>query len=124
MDRCFNMEFGYWDENFTIWPLFVENRITNNDEADIFFNFDKIKNVVGNTWLSPVFENKVVKKTGDSIIMMNADGLLAEIPKDKHGTIPHYIKASIITPDDWKRCKEERMRRGDPLRRVDIRQIQ
>jgi hypothetical protein len=23
VDRCFNMEFGYWDENFTEWPLFV-----------------------------------------------------------------------------------------------------
>ena len=22
VDRCFNMEFGYWDENFTEWPLF------------------------------------------------------------------------------------------------------
>ena len=22
VDRCFNMEFGYWDENFKEWPLF------------------------------------------------------------------------------------------------------
>ena len=42
VDRCFNMEFGYWEENFTEWPLFVENGITNNEEADIFFNFDRM----------------------------------------------------------------------------------
>ena len=42
-DRCFNMEFGYWDENFKEWSIFVENGITNNWEADIFFNFDKIE---------------------------------------------------------------------------------
>ena len=48
--------------------------------------------------------------------MMNNSGLLAEIPKDGHDTIPHYVKASIVTPEDWKRCKAERMRRDDPAR--------
>ena len=23
VDRCFNMEFGYWEENFHQWTLFV-----------------------------------------------------------------------------------------------------
>jgi len=119
-DRCFNMEFGYWNENFTLWPMFVENHITNNEEADIFFSFDRIKGINGNIWLSPPFESKVVKTEGNSIIMMNGDGLLAEVPKDKHDTIPHYLKASIVTPDDWKKCKAERMRRDDPARKVDL----
>ena len=48
--------------------------------------------------------------------MMNDSGLLAEILKDGHDTIPHYVKASIVTPEDWKRCKAERMRRDDPAR--------
>ncbi len=42
VDRCFNMEFGYWNENFQQWSIFVENGITNNDEAHLFFNFDPI----------------------------------------------------------------------------------
>jgi len=120
VDRCFNMEFGYWDENFTLWPMFVENHITNNEEADVFFNFDKFDMIGGNTWLSPIFEKKVVRETATSVIMMNGDGLLAEIPKDRHDTIPHYIKATIVTPEDWKKCKAERMRRDDPARRMDI----
>ena len=33
VDRCFNMEFGYWLENFKLWPIFYENNITNNEEA-------------------------------------------------------------------------------------------
>ncbi len=45
VDRCFNMEFGYWDENFQQWSIFLENGITDNAEADIFFNFDRIKKV-------------------------------------------------------------------------------
>ena len=120
VDRCFNMEFGYWQENFTTWPMFIENHITNNQEAEIFFNFDRFTSMGGTTWLCPSFENKVVSKTADTIIMMNGNGLLAEIPKDGHDTIPHYIKASIVTPEDWKRCKAERMRRDDPKRRINI----
>ena len=47
VDRCFNMEFGYWDENFREWPLFYEHGITNNAEADLFFSFDRIDTIGG-----------------------------------------------------------------------------
>ena len=51
-DRCFNMEFGYWDEVYKAWPIFIENGITNNEDADIFFNFDRIniKGYMGEKW--------------------------------------------------------------------------
>lgn len=123
IDRCFNMEFGYWEENFKLWPIFVENHVTNNDEADLFFNFDPIRSIWVNCWLSPAFPWRTVSETANTRILMNADGLLAEVPKDGHDTIPHYIKASIVTPDDWRRCKEERMRRDDPARKVDIERL-
>ncbi len=61
VDRCFNMEFGYWDENFHTWPLFIENGITNNAEADVFFNFDRIETAWCNTWLLRKFEEKVIE---------------------------------------------------------------
>lgn len=120
VDRCFNMEFGYWDENFEEWSIFKDNGITNNREADLFFNFDRIEVISGNVWMSPPFETKVVEETETTKILINSDGLLAEIPKDGHDTIPHFMKSSIVTPEDWKRCKEERFRRDDPRRKVDI----
>lgn len=120
VDRSFNMEFGYWDENFREWPLFYENGITNNEEADVFFNFDRIEVIGGNIWMNPPFADRIVEETATTKILMNSDGLLAEVPKDGHDTIPHFIKASIVTPDDWKKCKEERFRRDDPARKVDI----
>lgn len=119
-DRCFNMEFGYWNENFEKWEEFKKNNITNNNEADIFFNFDEIKGIGGNIWMVPPFEDgKVISETNDKKIIINADGLIAEVPKDGHDTIPHYIKPSIVTPDDWKECKK-RFSRNDPLRKIDI----
>lgn len=120
VDRCFNMEFGYWDENFQQWPLFVENHITNNAEANIFFNFDPILLACGTVWMNPGFPEGVVSETASTRILMNSDGLLAESPNDGHESIPHYIKASIVTPDDWNRCKTERLRRDDPARKVDV----
>jgi uroporphyrinogen decarboxylase len=117
------MEFGYWDENFQQWPIFLENGIKNNAEADVFFGFDIISGVGGNLWLNPPFPQKVIKETENTKIVMNTDGLLAEVPKDRHDTIPHFIKASIVTPEDWKRCKEERFRRDDPARKIDIEKL-
>jgi len=123
VDRCFNMEFGYWQENFREWPLFVENGVTSNAEADVFFNFDRTREVGGNVWLHPGFPQEVVEETETTRIIRNPDGLLAEIPKDGHDTIPHYIRASVVTPDDWQRCKEERLRRDDPARKVPVEQF-
>ena len=120
VDRCFNMEFGYWEENFKEWDIFVKNGITNNWEADIFFSFDRLGGVWGNTWMNPPFESKVVSETATTRILQNGDGLLAEVPKDGHDTIPHYLQATVVTPDDWRRCKELRFRRDDPARKVDV----
>jgi uroporphyrinogen decarboxylase len=120
IDRCFNMEFGYWDENFREWSIFLDNKITDNNEADIFFNFDVTRSIGGLLGMNPCFPSTVVEETPTQKIIMNSDGLLAEVPTTGHDSIPHYLKSSIVTPDDWKRCKEERFRRNDPARKIDV----
>jgi uroporphyrinogen decarboxylase len=123
-DRCFNMEFGYWDENYQQWDLFTENGITNEAEANEFFSFDKMGGVGGVVWMNPPFEAKTIDETETTYIIINGDGLLAEVPKSGHSTIPHFMKATIKTPDDWARVKEERFRRDDPERKVDVAALQ
>jgi uroporphyrinogen decarboxylase len=120
IDRCFNMEFGYWEENFHRWSIFVEHGVTSNAEADVFFNFDRIHHVGGLNWMNPPFPQEVLEETETTKILRNTDGLLAEVPKDGHDTIPHFIKSSVTTPDDWKRVKEERFRIDDPARIIDV----
>ena len=92
VDRCFNMEFGYWDENFKD-GLFYENNITSNHEADIFFNFDRIEVISGRVWLN--LQIRSCGRADTTLIMMNGDGLLAEVPKDGHDTIPHYVRLPL-----------------------------
>jgi uroporphyrinogen decarboxylase len=70
--------------------------------------------------MSPRFEERVVSETPTAKVIMNRDGLLAEIPADGHDTIPHFLKSSIRTPEDWRRVKAERFRRDDPARKLDI----
>jgi hypothetical protein len=123
VDRCFNMEFGYWDENFSEWPLFYQNGITNNEEADIFFNFDRTATISGEVWMSPPFQKETIEVRERTVLLRNEDGLLAEVPIDGHDTIPHFIKASIVTPDDWKKAKAERFRLDDPARKVDVEKL-
>ena len=120
VDRCFNMEFGYWQENFSHWKVFTEHGVTNNADADTFFAFDVIKTWTPQVWMHPQFEEKTVRETERSRILINRDGLLAEVPKDAHETIPHFLEATIKTPEDWKRAKEERFRRDDPARIIDV----
>ena len=119
VDRCFNKEFGYWKENFSTWRIFRENGITNNAEADAFFGFDREAGV-GGLGMNPRFEHEVIEETEDKQIIRNSEGLIAEVPKDGHDTIPHFIKSSINTPADWADVKAERYRRDDPDRRVDV----
>ena len=119
-DRTVNMEFGYWEENYSLWSIFTRNNIRHEGEANQYFSFDRVDSLWLQTWMHPAFPSKVVEETETTRIMMNGDGLLAEVPRDGHDTIPHYIKASVVTPDDWKQCKEERFRRDDPVRKVDV----
>lgn len=120
VDRSFNMEFGYWHENFTEWEMFAKNGITSNAEADIFFNFDRIAAVGGNIWMSPTFPPKVIEDRGDTVVRLDSNGIWVEMPKDGHSTIPIYLRASIVTPDDWKREKELRFQRGTDARKVNV----
>jgi len=122
-DRCFNMEFGYWEENYREWDIFLEHGITNEAQANVFFGFDPIEIVWGNHWISPPFEEKVLERRGDKLIIQNGEGLIAEVPAGYHSTIPHYISSPITTPEDWARVKAQRFVVDDPARIVDVEAI-
>jgi hypothetical protein len=119
VDRCFNREFGYWNENFIQWAMFRDNGIVDNEQADVALNFDRMLEIYPTRWLNPTFETKTVSETAGTRLIQNEEGLLAEVPADRHDTIPHFIASPIKEPGDWKRYKEEHLRRDDPARRVD-----
>lgn len=119
VDRCFHWEFGYWTENFQTWEMFRTHGISSNAEAESFFGFDEIRTIWAGTWMQPVFKEEILEETASHRIIRNPDGLLAEVPKDGHETIPHFLTSSIQTPEDWETIKAERFDPDHPDRRID-----
>lgn len=125
VDRCFNMEFGYWDENFTEWKMFRDNGIRSNAEADRFFGFDRIECIGGNTWMSPPFESKVIETRGSSKILINGDGLA-------RGSAARRARHHPALPQGQHRDARgleavqggARFRRDDPARKIDVAALQ
>jgi len=119
VDRCFNLEFGYWLDNFRLWPVFRDHGVTSNEEADVFFGFDRTA-AIHPHWMQPAFPVEELAVRDAVRVLRNADGLIAEVPLDGHDTIPHFLEATLKTPGDWATIKAERFRRDDPARRPDI----
>ena len=63
VDRCFNREFGYWKECHDLWPVFVENEIRSEGDANVLFAFDRMSALGTNTWLK---RSSVTPPTGSS----------------------------------------------------------
>ena len=123
VDRCFNMEFGWWEENYSEWKVFRDNNIKHEWQGNILFNFDKISGAGENNFICPGFEHKVLERHEGYNIVLNHDGVICKEQNTGHATIPHYIRSSVETPDDWKRVKEERFIIDDPRRIRDIAEI-
>ena len=116
-DRTVNMEFGYWRENYEVWDIFLENNIKNEWDADRFFAFEAPPCVGGNCDMCPGFEEKVLEEREKTLIKRDPQGLIIEVPKDGHSSIPHYLGSSIETPEDWKAVKERSFVRGAEFRK-------
>lgn len=105
-DRTVNMEFGYWHENYQTWDIFLENNIKNEGDANRFFAFEPPAGVGGHYEMAPAFEEKILEEKENTIIKLESTGLIIEVAKDGHSSIPHYLGSSIETPEDWKAVKE------------------
>jgi len=122
VDRCFNMEFGYWGENYTQWDLFRENGIKNDADANLFFSFDKIRDIGGRIYIHPPIKRQIIEEKEKTMIIINQEGMLAEVLKGG-SSIPHFIKSAISNYDDWKKMKENHFDIKHPDRILDIESI-
>jgi len=124
VDRSFNMEFGYWDDNFTQWDIFKDNGITCNSEADLFFSFDKIDMIFANNFIYPPFEKKIIETRENTQVIINEEGVIVEVPLEGKGnSIPHYIRSVVADDQDWKKIKEERFNINHPGRILNIKEL-
>ena len=116
-DRTVNMEFGYWRENYETWDIFLDNNIKNEGDANFFFGFEEPCVIGGHFDMHPGFEEKILEEREKTLIKLDSQGLIVEVPKDGHSSIPHYLGSSIETPEDWKALKERSFVRNTDVRK-------
>ena len=126
-DRLPDIEFGYWPQTIRRWlregmPIELTKEEQNQcflGKLDRFLGFDAGDqcNIPARMDMHPVFEEQVLERRDNSVILRDASGCVAQRYQSDadESSIPHYIRFPVETPDDWKQMKE-RFRLDDPIR--------
>ncbi len=129
VDRVPDIEFGYWPQTLRRWlregmPLDLAKDEQNQmfiGKVDRFFGFDEGygTGLDLRTGMNPVFEEQVLERRGDSVLLRDSGGVVAErYPNDvEASSIPRFIRFPVETPGDWAAMKE-RFRFDDPVREI------
>jgi uroporphyrinogen decarboxylase len=116
VDQLPDYEFGWWKECHDVWqqqgmPAWVDNEV----KAEMFFGLERRQCFPANVGLQPGFQASVVEERADKRIIVDGGGVLCEVPKDGHSTVPRYLRFPIETRADWKEFKK-RLDPDNPFR--------
>ncbi len=104
-----NFEFGYWKETLGEWrQQGLPPEIDNEAKAYEYFGIENWQtapvNVMG---LKPGFQYEVLEETDDIITYRDSgSGCIAEINKEGHQSIPHYLDFALKGRDSWEQFRE------------------
>lgn len=124
--RVPDIEFGYWPQTIRRWlkeglpaEYETEKNLMFSGKLDRYFGFDELKHhgLPVRTYIHPAFEEEILERRGNSVVVRDRDGVVAERYQSDvdESSIPHYLKFPVETPADWARIKE-RHRLDDPER--------
>ena len=128
VDRIPDVEFGYWPQTIKRWidegieadiPEETRDHMFNS-HLDRYFQFDggghrTAVNI--NCGINPCFEEEIIERKERSTIIKTSDGVVSERFNEdaEESSIPRYISAPVVTPDDWPDIKR-RFSLDDPIR--------
>ncbi len=128
VDRVPDVEFGYWPQTIRRWlteglpaELASEKNKMFSEKLDAFLGFEHEGcGLPIRCGMNPPFEEKVLERRGDSVIMRDSAGIVAQRFGNEadESSIPHFLDFPVKTPDDWAAMKD-RYRLDDPARRID-----
>lgn len=103
VDHVPDEEFGYWQENFTVWQeQGMSPEVTDNAIADRYFGFAERSYVPANMGLEPTFAGEVIEETEKYRVVVDTVGAKQQIFKDGTSTIPHYLEFGLKNRRDWE----------------------
>ncbi|HEY3342653.1 MAG TPA: uroporphyrinogen decarboxylase family protein [Anaerolineae bacterium] len=128
VDRVPDIEFGYWPQTIRRWVREGMPANLSEDEQnemfparlDRFFGFEPEGYAIDlQTDMHPRFEEEVIERRGESVIMRDTAGVVAERYENEveKSSIPRFIRFPIETPNDWKQMKQ-RFDPHDPTRGI------
>jgi hypothetical protein len=110
---------GFWDETLqrwrgeglpadrSPWEFFGLEQFMDNAPPEISYHTDR---VISNAYWPP-FEERTLEETGDQVVRLQADGIVAR--QLKHGTsVPQFLEYPLKSESDWPAIRE----RLDPHR--------
>ena len=108
VDRLPNFEFGYWAETLPEWvEQGLPPGVKSEAEAYRHFGIENWGGVPLNTMgLEPGFGWTVVRENEDEMIQRDNDGVLYQINKKGHKSIPHYLEFPVKGRADWEAFRE------------------
>lgn len=126
VDRVPDLEFGYWPQTIRRWlaegmPLDLAPDETTDmfsRTVDDHFGFEHEGwQIPSYTDIHPPYEEEVLERRAESVIMRDEDGVIAEryLHDADRSSIPRFIEFPVKTPDDWARIAE-RYGMDDPVR--------
>jgi uroporphyrinogen decarboxylase len=113
VDRCPIWDFGFWEETLPAWR---QQGMPEGVSSDDFFGMDiQWRGLGANLGLFPVFESKVLEDRGDTEIVLQSDGVIAQQRKTLK-TIPHYIDWTLKDRASWEKEFKHRLDPSTPSR--------
>jgi uroporphyrinogen decarboxylase len=89
-----------------------------SEKVDRFFGFESEGVSIDlKTGMNPLFEEEVLERRAESVVMRGEDGIVAEryLHDSDRSSIPHFLEFPIKGPGDWPAMRE-RYRIDDPDR--------
>ncbi|MBD3182884.1 hypothetical protein GF312_11375 [Candidatus Poribacteria bacterium] len=110
VDHIPDEEFGYWAENFPVWhKQGLPEDVTNNGQADRYFEFAPRSGVPANVGLTPGFKSEVIEETDEYRILVDGNGAKQQVFKDGTSTIPHYLEFGLKGRKEWEEIYKPRL---------------
>lgn len=111
VDRVWRHEcMGFWNETLTRWhgeglPAEVNDVAT----AFAFNQFDWQAPLLFepdlHPGIHPLFEEKVIREEGNTVVKRDPYGSIVQVPKDGHSTPPHVIRTPVSDEPSWHEIK-------------------
>jgi len=128
VDRVPDVEFGYWPQTIRRWlaegmPLELspdEASSMFSSKVDAHFGFENEGFVVDlRLAMNPPFEEEILQRKGESVIMRDSAGIVAEryLNDSDLSSIPRFLEFPVKTRDDWEQLKP-RYRLDEPFRDI------